>query len=71
MLDKGRSGDLKGSLGYAGVKIISVVVSFKPTIPSCSPGQFLVGLIFALFVASPAVVFSLSLELITKAASEA
>lgn len=70
MLDKGHSGELKGSLGYAGGEIISVVVSFKPTLPACSPGQFLVGLISALFVASPAVVFSLSLVLITKAASE-
>lgn len=69
MLDKGHSGDLKGSLGYAGVKIISVAVSFKPTLPACSPGQFLVGLILAFFVASPAVVFSLSLGLITNAAS--
>lgn len=52
-------------------EIISVVVSFKPTLPVvCSPGQFPAGLISARFVASPAVVF-LGLVLITKAASEA
>lgn len=70
MLDKGHSGDPKGLLGYAGGEMISVVVSFKPTLPACSPGQFLVGVISDLFVASPAVVVSLSLVLITKAASE-
>lgn len=70
LLDRGHSGDLKDSLGYAGGEIISVVISFKPTLPVCSPGQFLVGLILSLFVASPAVMYSLSLALITKAASE-
>lgn len=51
-------------------EIISVMVSFKPTLPVSSHGQFPAGLISALFVASPAVVF-LGLVLIMKAASEA